>query len=72
MQLLFLHKLFNFVLFVSSAHNGVLTYLVPKPKEAKKKPEAEETKEDTTGGKPPEEGEEESLYDRFGRLLKRN
>jgi hypothetical protein len=62
-----------------SAGNGRLTYLVPKPKEEKKKrsePEeaaaaAAAVKEESS--EPPSgEGGEESLYDRFGRMLKRS
>lgn len=55
--------------------NGILTYLVPKPKEAKEKKEEEEEgrKGQAAAPAPPAEEEQqpESLYDRFGRILKR-
>jgi len=58
-----------------SAGNGRLTYLVPKPKAEKVKAETEEEtetkKEEEEKEKSNEEGEE-SLYDRFGRMLKRS
>lgn len=55
--------------------NGILTYLVPKPKEAKEKKEEEEEgrKGQAAAPAPPAEEEQqpESLYDRFGRIIKR-
>jgi hypothetical protein len=69
-----LPNLISFVCVCFSAGNGRLTYLVPKPKAEKVKAETEEateTKEEEEKEKSSEEGEE-SLYDRFGRMLKRS
>lgn len=59
-----------------SAGNGRLTYLVPKPKAeeedlTKSEPAQTEAKE-VTGERRSDAEEEETLYDRFGRMLKRS
>ena len=54
-----------------SAENGRLTYLVPKEKPEKPRAEKKDPEPETPENKAEEQEETESLYDRFGKVLKR-
>lgn len=66
-----LFQILKLIQILLSAENGRLTYLVPKEKPEKPTAEKKEPEPEIPENKVDEQEEQESLYDRFGKVLKR-